>query len=444
MHLNLKKPKKQSVSDSQKFTSDFNSVIFIIVWNSLGFFFIEFIISYLINQVLKAPAAQLGLFFSFITLGGLISASFVGYLSDRFSKKNLVMIGAFGRGISYFGLYTSIILQSIPGLYISAFLLGVGAHIFWIPLDTIISEKSSKYHRSSAFGKRRFAMGIGLVLGTVVGFTIFGIANSLMPGNDFILYGVIPVYGVANFYAGIRFSRKVDEHNIFIYPDDDNNHDLLIDQGNKIIDRNSTSSSESTIRFYLLGIVLLFSGLLLNAINFGFYRPFIVTYVFEHINSNAWLVSWFYLPTILIGTLIAPKLGTLADRINPYLGISLAAFLGGIVTLLIINTTNLWFFAFLLVIDNTIMLTVGFIFINFISRVSVKHRGKIFSLVTALESLGYIIGPVLGGFVWDTINHQAPFIISVIVEWSLISFFVFGMWILSPRVVENIEIKKDK
>lgn len=444
MRLNLKKKKKQSIPDSQKFTSDFNSVIYIILWNSLGFFFIEFIMSYLIKQVLKAPAAQLGLFFSFITLGGLISSSFVGYLADHFSKKDLVMVGAFGRGISYFGLYTAIILQSIPGMYISAFLLGIGAHIFWIPLDTIISEKSSKYHRSSAFGKRRFAMGIGLVLGTVVGFTVFGIANSVVPGNDFILYGVIPIYGIANFYAGIRFSRKVDDQHIFIYPEENDTQDLLINQENKISSTNSTTISESTIPFYLLGIILLFSGLLLNAINFGFYRPFIQPFVLENINSNAGLVAWFYLPTAVIGTLIAPKLGTLADRINPYIGISIAAFLGGIVTLLIINTTNLWFFAFLLIIDNTIMLTVGFVFINFLSRVSVKHRGKIFSLVTAFESLGMIIGPVLGGFVWDTINQQAPFIISVIVEWALIPFFIIGIWILSPRVVENIENRKDK
>ncbi|HEC39372.1 MAG TPA: MFS transporter, partial [bacterium] len=166
------KTKKESIPDSHKFTPDFNSVIFIIVWNSLGFFFIEFMITYLIKQVWSSSAAQLGLFFSFITLGGLISSSFVGYLADRISKKKLVMIGAFGRGSSYFGLYISILFQSLNGIYISAFLLGVGAYLFWIPLDTIISEKSSKYYRSSAFGKRRFALGIGLVIGTVVGFSI--------------------------------------------------------------------------------------------------------------------------------------------------------------------------------------------------------------------------------------------------------------------------------
>ena len=142
MRLTFRNEKKESVPDHQKFTSDLNSVIFIVVWNSLGFFFIEYIMAYLIKQVLNYPASYLGLFFSIITFGGLISSIFIGYLTDRFSKRILIMIGSFGRGLSYLGLYFSIILESLIGMYISAFILGLGAYIFWNPLDSIISEKS--------------------------------------------------------------------------------------------------------------------------------------------------------------------------------------------------------------------------------------------------------------------------------------------------------------
>jgi MFS family permease len=437
MQIFSRKNGKNSIPEHHKFTSDFNSVIFIVLWNSLGFFFIEFVMAYLIKQVLNYPATHLGLFFSFITLGGLISSIFIGYLTDRFSKRLLVMIGSFGRGLSYFGLYISIILQSLIGMYISAFLLGLGAYIFWNPLDSIISEKSSKYHRSSAFGKRRFALGIGMALGTVIGFTIFSLANIFTPNNSFIIYGAIPVFGISNFYAGIQFSRKVDEQKKFVYPESEKN--TKIEQESEVTMQSSENQSN---RLYFFGIIILFSGFLLSAINFGFYRPYIQPYVLENINSNAGLVAWFYLPTSLIGTLIAPKLGTIADKLNTYLAISIASFVGGIVTFLIIYSGSLWFFAFLLIVDNTIMLTVGFVFVNILSRASIKHRGKIFGLITLFESVGMIIGPFLGGIVWESISPQAPFMISIIVEWSLISFFIIGIYIIKPYLAESIEDQK--
>ena len=429
--------KKKLILDHHKFTSDFNSVIFIVIWNSLGFFFIEYIMNYYIYFVLGYPAPNVGLFFSAITFGGLISSSFIGYLTDHFSKRILVMIGAFGRGLSYFVLYVSIILQSLIGMYISAFLLGMGAQIFWNPLDTIISEKSSKYHRSTAFGRRRLALGIGMVLGTIIGFTTFSLSNFFTPNNSFLTYIAIPLFGISNFYAGIQFSRKVDENKKFEYPNLENEN----------IQENDLKDSEKSLKkflskIYFLGIIILFSGFFLTAINTGFYRPYIQNYVLDEIDPNVQLVAWFYLPTALLGALIAPRLGTLADKLNPYLMVAISSFFGGLVTWLIINSGNLWIFSILLIIDNTIMLTVSFVFVNFLSRVSIKHRGKIFGMITLFNSIGMIIGPFLGGIVYETISHQAPFIISIIVEWSLISFFIIGMKLLNPYLVEPIEIKK--
>ena len=432
MQSNSKTSKKQSIPHSHKYTADFDSVIFIVIWNALGLFFVDFIMIYMISQVWEGTGLAIGLFPAFLTFGGLISSLFIGYLTDHISKQKLVMIGSFGRGLSYFGLYASIIMQSLPGIYTSSFLLGLGAMLFWIPLDTLISDKSSKHHRSSAFGRRRFALGIGQVIGTVVGFTIFGLASYFTPDNVFLIFIAIPIFGLANFYAGIRFSLTVDENEKFQDPNEP------IDEIDELSGTDDTPSKKSP-KLYIFGIVLLFFALILGAINFGIYRPFILPIVFANLNEPAILISWFYLPATITSTLIAPKLGVIADKINPYITLTIASIMGGIITWIIVFfTRNIWVFSLLLIIDNTIMLTAGFVFINFLSRVSVKHRGKIFGLITSFDSLGMIIGPILGGLVYE-ISRSTPFIISILVEWALIPFFVFGIWILNPRVVESLE-----
>ena len=50
-----------------------------------------------------------------------------------------------------------------------------------------------------------------------------------------------------------------------------------------------------------------------------------------------------------------------------------------------------------------------------------------------------IIGPILEGSVWNSFGQVWLFIISIIIEWSLIPFFLFGIMFLKPSMVESIE-----
>jgi len=419
---------KISKNKEERYTPDFKAMIRIVIWNSLGFIFVEFIMIYVANQILGASGIQLGLVYSLLTFGGLCSSFIIGYFTDRTSKKLLIMIGSFGRGISYFGFYIAIILNSLVGMYICSFLLGLGAGIFWVPFDTLISEKSSKYHRSSAFGQRRFAMGIGMIGGAIIGFFIFGITNIFIPENKFIVYSAFLLFGTANFYAGIQFSRKVNENKKFYQKGI--NHEKVINGSDKKLN--------NSLHSYIIGMALLFLTLFLTSVNAGIAKPFIQPYILENIENNPSLVSWMYLPTTVIGTIIAPKLGTTADKINIYLSISIASISGGLVTWFVIISKDLWIFTFLLIIDNTIAIFSGFTLINFLSRISKKHRGKIFGSLTSFEQLGFSIGPFVGGFLWDNISQITPFLVSIFIEWSLIPFFFLGFWVLNPHVDEAI------
>ncbi|MFW9824907.1 MAG: MFS transporter, partial [Candidatus Thorarchaeota archaeon] len=248
----------------------------------------------------------------------------------------------------------------------------------------------------------------------------------------FILYIPIPIYGISNFIAGIIFYRKVDE-SIKFSDENENNSDIISDE---ILYEKKRSRS------MVMGTILLLILLFLSSINGNIARPFLNIYVIENIESNVNLVLWAYLPMGLVATLLAPKLGSFIDKLRPSIGISITWSLGSLLTWLLINATNIWVFSVILLFDLAIGMSAGLIFQNFYSRISTEHRGKIFGVGDLFAFLGNVIGPILGGMVWDLISPQFPFIISIFVELSLIPLYLTAVHLLIPHMAESYEFKK--
>ena len=419
--------------DSTRFTPDFNHMLKIVILNSLGFFFIGFLVPIIARYNMSATAIQISLIVSFQVLGRTISGTITGFLTDRMkSRKKLVLIGSIGRGTSYFIIYTAIILNSIMLLGIGTFALGFMAGVFWVPFNTLIAEKSNKDNRSEAYGKRNSSNAIGQMIGGVIGFILLMILE-FFTSNPFLLYASIPIFGIANFYAGFKFNREVDESIKFNDPSDN-----LI---NPLIKKNKEKHTKLAGPL-ILGSFFLMSVLFLSNINGSIAKPFLNIYVIETIESNIQLVTWAYLPAGIVATLLAPKLGKLVDKFRPAIGITVTSTLGALVTWFLINSPNIWVFSLLLLIDMTIMIASGLIFQNLLSRISLKNRGKMLGSGEFFQFLGSVIGPILGGVVWDFYGPTYPFIISIFVELSLIPLYLLVVYYLIPHLAETYALKK--
>ena len=419
--------------DKTRFTPDFNQMLNIVILNSLGFFFIGFLVPIIARFNMLATAIQISLIVSIQVLGRTISGTITGFLTDRVkSRRKLVLIGSIGRGTSYFIIYTAIILNSVILLGVGTFTLGFMAGVFWVPFNTLIAEKSNKDNRSEAYGKRNSANAIGQMIGGVIGFLLLMILG-FFTSNPFLLYASIPMFGIANFYAGIKFNREVDESIKF--------HEPLDNLTNPHIKENKEKHAKLAGPI-ILGSIFLMSVLFLSNINGSIAKPFLNIYVIESIESNIQLVTWAYLPAGIIATLLAPKLGKFVDKFRPAIGITVTSTLGALVTWLLINSANIWVFSLLLLIDMTIMIASGLIFQNLLSRISLKNRGKMLGSGEFFQFLGSVIGPILGGVVWDFYGPNYPFIISIFVELSLIPLYLLVVYYLIPHLAEEYTIKK--
>ena len=127
------------------------------------------------------------------------------------------------------------------------------------------------------------------------------------------------------------------------------------------------------------------------------------------------------------------------DKIRPELGITLAAISGALVTWFLINTTNLWIFSLLLLIDVTIGTAGGLIFQNLMSRINLESRGKIFGILTFITNIGGVIGPIIGGYIFE-IYRKLPFITSIFVELAIIPLYWIVIRYLLPHIAEKLEV----
>ncbi len=417
---------------NDRYTHDFPAMINIVMLNSLGFFFLGFLIPVVARNNMNASATEIGIIVSLIVIGALIIDPLIGYVTDRMkSKTQLIFIGSLGRGASYFIIYSAIIINSLWLLGLGTFILGVMVSFFWVPFDSLVAEKSNKDNRSHAYGKREAATAKGQIIGALAGFAIL-VGLGLFTDNPFLLYAAIPLYGISNIIGGILYIVKVDESVKFPNPEPFNDPA-----------KNDLSAQKATPfpRPMVLGLVMLLMVVLMSAINGNIAKPFLNIYVLENITSNLFLVIIAYIPAGLLSTILAPKLGQYIDKLNPRIAITTAACLGAIVTWLVINTKILWVFMILLMVDYTIALSGGLIFKNLLSRVNIQNRGKIMGFASFFMNLGAAIGPIIGGIVWDISGPKAPFIVSIFVELSLIPLYWMVYYLLIPHLAEQYNKK---
>jgi MFS family permease len=435
--------KPQSNIPSVKTTPDFIPMIRIIFWNSVGFFFFSFLIPFVTVQLLGATGTELGITFSIQTIGGLISAPIVGYLTDRVSKKLLILIGSFGRAICYVVLYMGIIFSSLVVFTTGMFIIGFFVGFFWTPLDTLISEKSNKANRSFAFGKRAGMTGKGNLVGSIISFTIFGLANFFIPENVFLVYSPLLLFAGSNIFGGITFHLRVDQQltydkhvfNLF----QSSVEQSLIYKEPVFIDAPIKSRNNISIVFFIGFSVLIFA-FMTSSMNSSLAYPFFQVYLIEELRiENPTMVMLIYFPSQVISQLVAPKLGKIADKINPIIGVVFVTGLGALFTWLIINSTSGFMFGLILLFDSTFAWGGGLILQSLLSRMSKIHRGKLFGLAQWLSLFGAVLGPILGGFAWDVLGPNAPFVISIFVELSVIPLYAIAIKTLKPYMAEKID-----
>ena len=159
--------------------------------------------------------------------------------------------------------------------------------------------------------------------------------------------------------------------------------------------------------------------------------PYIIE-SFVHSTGNAGMLNGAFIAVWAVMQFFAsPVLGSLSDRFGrrPVLLISTLGLAFDYV--LIALAPNLWWLLVGRILGGLTSANIGTVYAYMADITPATHRAKAFGLIGAAFSFGFVIGPVLGGFVGE-ISLKAPF-------WTAAVFssitFIYGLFVLPESLV---------
>ena len=451
MNKTILKPTDYNSSETVTRTPDFNSMIRITFWNGLGFIFFNFIKSYVVIYFFGGSGIDLGIIMALQPLARLFSMPLIAYLTDRTSKKRLVLIGSMGRTFAYFLYWLSLVIHNLYLFGFGIFLQGLLVGFFWPPFFSLISEKSFKGSRTQALAMGRGKMiGYGFLIGAVISIPTFAFFNIFMPDNIPLVYSPLLLFSLINLFAGHRFYLKVDETLTFekyqaSLSDLDSNLTPLNDT--EVIDDLNDKTHFKTSNIFNIGLFLLIVAILITSMTGTLFTPFISAYLIENLLINfaesrliPIVIMIVYFPAQVFSQLLASRVGKLFDRITPSKTIIILSVSKSLLIWLLIFTFTPYDFAIILIFLYLALESNTYFIQGIMSRISVKHRGKMFGLNIWIDQLGRVIGPLIGGILWDSLAYIAPFIVSIFFILGLIPVFILAIRKLNPYLIEKVDL----
>eukprot|EP01083_Nonionella_stella_P048112 128846_1 len=432
-------------------------------WCTLQRFYMLFMIPVVLISI-GASGLLIGVIVASETLGLAISAPVIGtLLNNRSNVSWVITIGCLLKSLSIGIILAGFSFESPSLILIGSFITGTTRTCIRDGFRLLIADHTPFGNRSQYLGKLRQQMGIGMFIGCFVGFAWLFIASQQdIPWND----ANLPNEWWFKTIVGMVFFMLGNVYTAFVLP-----KQIKLMQSEKMIPENTctsntnesvdecktetTSTVEVTtdtaksednwtakrLKHGFIGLLLLlgFEQLVGSLI-----RPFIIVFLeqkFNEYNEQHLIIA--YAPGGILSVIIAPIIGRILDhkiKILPRYTLCIASFIGSLITVALIYATSLVQVIFIIIGDFTVLTVAGLSLEKMISAISKSHRGSVLGATTFVEQICTMLGPIIGGLLWDYISHTTPFWASVVVESMIgITYVVFFSYFPFDAMVQDRE-----
>jgi MFS family permease len=363
--------------------------------------------------------AESGLLISIGTFAGILSSITAGVLSNRFGRKNILLVGTL--------LYTVIFFifayygQGFGTLMLLRFIEGIGFYIMPVMVTTMAADIFPARERGKAMSLYSISGGVGSLIGPLI-------SPLLISGNNYIFYflfsgGFVAVSAIVMILF-VRETLPKEKRTIV----DPNAKRFKIDIPGFI---RSIKGLGIVVGVFLIAVLIYRTG-------YTMIDPFFSLYLKEVIHVDLSLTSYIYAARALCIIAFSPLAGMLIDRsgrksaILVGLGMSIVTLIGytvsgGFFWMLILRSWDGITWAVMLTAMNTLMA----------DMLSPEMRGFGMGLQSAITQQSSTIGSLFSGFLIDAYGYSFVFYLAAI-------FCVVALAIVKLRIPEPMKKTKNK
>lgn len=330
------------------------------------------------SKSLDMNALEIAGLFSILTFTLIIIRPFIGKLIDKVGRKPVLIMAILIYSISYliFSIATTTLL-----LYIARAIQGVASALMGISIYAIVADTHNLNNISKGFGKINSATSTGNIYGCILSSLILS-KFPLFRGWKilFVIFALAALFALFKVITTFKESRNVPV--------------------NKKL--NIKNYSSNTIK--LLFIVFI------SSLSSSMVSPILMIYLQDKITTDISGLALAFFPAMIVGSLLSVKIGEISDKLGKNKSMLIGMFIGGITVIILPSLKSVSTFSVIWTISS-----IGGILYNlaesglYTQLNTAKDNGEIFGIYTLVCDLGIMIGPLLGGFLYETTSKTSPF-----------------------------------
>ncbi|MCX6033337.1 MAG: MFS transporter [Chloroflexi bacterium] len=347
----------------------------------------------LVGRSLGASALEIGGLFSTFALMLVVLRPFVGHGLDRFGRRPFLVAGLLGYALANAGYALA---GNLRGLYLARLSQGLGSGLMWLAAYAVVADLAPAGRRGGRYGQIEEMSSRGGIFGAAIGFAVLGFLGrgNLTDGAGwstlFWLYTVTSLVGALIAWRGVPETLSKQMPPSPPNPGGDVSSPEVGGVGGR------PWRLPGQLRG-LMGIALLTSSAS------ALLAPILMIYLRDHVTPNLFGLATAYLPAAFASAFLPSRLGRLSDRYGRRLPIAIALLVGAVVSTFIPQVRSLWPLALLWVLEAAAFAAATPAQEALVVDIAgAAQRGTAFGYYTAAASLGAVIGPLLGGWIYDT------------------------------------------